>query len=156
MKTVSFKLPRNNAPAQNWVIDSLTAEDQPALPRPIPEEPERLTIDVPVSLQRQARQTLEAFGRCGAVLMRGAAEMSWECLGLAGDRLQMNFDGLARVARCRTAQEFAEVQSQLVRDNVRDMLENSRRVAEMSMRVADDAAQALVMRNPSWGQHHDI
>lgn len=151
MKTISFKpLPKVADSADAWVTDRLVADGGLALPAPMTTAGERFTIDVPLDLPTLARQNLDAFGRCGAVLVRAAREISWECLGLAQDRLQKNLDGLASLARCRTAPEFATVQSELVRDSLRELFEDSRRLAAMSVRAADEAAEAVAPRGQSF------
>jgi hypothetical protein len=43
--------------------------------------------------------------------------------------------------RCRTAQDVAAVQSDLVRETMGSVLETCRRVADMSLKLADDAAK---------------
>jgi phasin family protein len=44
---------------------------------------------------------------------------------------------------CRTPQDFAALQSDVVRDTVETALESSRRIADMSLKVADDAGKQI-------------
>jgi hypothetical protein len=44
---------------------------------------------------------------------------------------------------CRTPQDVAAVPSDLVRETVGSVLESSRRVADMSLKLADDAAKHM-------------
>ena len=46
------------------------------------------------------------------------------------------FEGLVR---CRTPQDLAAVQSEFLRDNLESFLQCTRRIAEMSVQVADEA-----------------
>jgi hypothetical protein len=62
---------------------------------------------------------------------------------LAQERLRKNTEGLARLAQCRNVPDFAAVQSELVRENLREMIDNTRRLAEHSMQVAQEAAQVI-------------
>jgi prophage DNA circulation protein len=45
--------------------------------------------------------------------------------------------------RCRSIPDFVAVQSELMRDNWQQMIEGSRRIAERSIQVANEAAQKI-------------
>ena len=45
--------------------------------------------------------------------------------------------------RCRTPQDVAAVQSDLVRDSMGDLLESNRRMADMQLKAADDTARHM-------------
>ncbi len=90
---------------------------------------------------RQSSQTVEAMAQCGTVLARGAQDISSEWIKLAGDRLQRNLQGLQELAHCRTLPEVVSVQSRLVRENMEQMLNNSRRIAEISLQVTKEASE---------------
>ena len=92
-------------------------------------------------LARQSSQTIDAVAQCGAVLTRGAQDISREWVKLAGERLQRNLEGLKELAQCRTLPDLIAVQNRLTRENMEHMLNNSRRIAEMSLQVASEASQ---------------
>lgn len=92
---------------------------------------------------RRSSQNLEVVSQAGTVLARGAQEISQQCFGLLQDRISRNMDALNRLSRCRSVQDFVAVQSDLVRDNLQHGIDTSRRVAELSLRVADEAARAI-------------
>jgi hypothetical protein len=92
-------------------------------------------------LTERATQNLQAVTRSSAVLARGIQEASGECLEMVQERMQKNLDGMNALARCRSLPEFLEAQSSLLRDNLELTLTNSRRIAELSARVADTAAR---------------
>jgi len=94
-------------------------------------------------LTRQATRNLEAITETGSVLARGFQEVSREWVELAQHRLQKNAEGLTRLAQCRNLQDLAAVQTEIVRENLQEMIDNSRRIAERSMQVAQDAAQVI-------------
>jgi phasin family protein len=94
-------------------------------------------------LARQATQNLGAITEAGSVLMRGFQDVSREWVALAQERLQSNAEGLAKLAQCRSLPDLAAVQSELVRENLQQMIENSRRVAEHSIQVANEAARTI-------------
>src|SRR5215203_3052311 len=94
-------------------------------------------------LTRQATQNLEAITQTGSVLVRGFQEVSREWLDLVQERLQKNAEGVTRLAQCRTLPDLAAVQSDLARDNLQQIIDVTRRVAERAMQVADEAGKAI-------------
>jgi phasin family protein len=59
---------------------------------------------------------------------------------LAQERLTKNVEGISRLARCRSPQDFIAMQSELARDAMQQAVETSRRIGQVSMRVADEAS----------------
>jgi phasin family protein len=94
-------------------------------------------------LARRSSQNLQAVSQASTVLARGAQEVSQEVFGLVQDRLQKNIDTLNRIAGTRSVQDFVAVQSDLVRDTLQQVIDTNRRIAELSVRVADEAARAI-------------
>ena len=94
-------------------------------------------------LARTSSQNVQTVMQASTVLAQGLQEVSREWIGLAQDRLTKNLDGLNELARCRSVPDFVAVQSNLVRDNLQQMIDNSRHIAEVSVRVADEAARIM-------------
>ena len=94
-------------------------------------------------LTRQASQNLEAITETGSVLIRGFQDVSREWLELMQERLRKNAEGMTKLAQCRTLPDFAAVQSDLARDNLNQIIDLTRRIAERSMKVADEAAKTI-------------
>jgi phasin family protein len=94
-------------------------------------------------LARRSSQNLQAVSQASTVLARGAQEVSQEVFGLVQDRLQKNIDALNRLAGTRSVQDFVAVQSDLARDTLQQVIDTNRRIAELSVRVADEAARAI-------------
>ena len=70
-------------------------------------------------------------------------------------RLQRNLDGLQALARCRSMTDLAETQSSLMRDNLEQTLENSRRIAELTILMADEAARTVTVQSDKTAQRLD-
>jgi phasin family protein len=94
-------------------------------------------------LARRSSQNLQAVSQASTVLARGAQEVSQEVFGVVQDRLQKNIDAVSRIAGTRSVQDFVAVQSDLARDTLQQVIDTNRRIAELSVRVADEAARAI-------------
>src|SRR4051812_4002649 len=94
-------------------------------------------------LARQSGQNVEAITKFGTVLTQACQDTSREWYGLAQKQLQRNLEGLSHLAHCRSVQDFAAVQSSLVRESLQAMVEDSRSIAEISLKAVDDARKAL-------------
>lgn len=92
--------------------------------------------------QRSARnaQTVLYAGTAAAKVMSG---MSWEYLQMVRDQLQKNMGRMNELWTCRTPQDFAAVQSDMVRESIETALESSRRVADMSLKMVEDAGKQM-------------
>ena len=97
----------------------------------------------PEELTRRSSQNLQAVSQASSVLARGFQEVSHEVLGLVQDRMTKNIDGLSRLAGCRSVQDFVAVQSDLMRDGLQQVIDTNKRVAEVSLRTADEAARSI-------------
>ena len=89
---------------------------------------------------------MEAIAGSTAVVAEGLQNMSREWMDFVQTRMQHNLERLNALASCRTTQEFAAVQSELIRDNLEGMLQSARRTAEISTRMADDAMKNMAKR----------
>jgi phasin family protein len=94
-------------------------------------------------LARQSTRNLEAMTECGTILLRGFQEISREWMSLGQRRLQKNLENIQTLAACQSVQDLVATQTELVRDNMQDMVDNSRHIAERSVEVANEAAQTL-------------
>jgi hypothetical protein len=94
-------------------------------------------------LAGRTTQNLRALTESSTVLARGLQDVSEEWIGLAQKRLQKNLDGLSTLSQCRNMVELFEAQNALFRNNIAQMLENSRRIVELSSRIANEASRTM-------------
>jgi phasin family protein len=92
---------------------------------------------------RQSSRNLQAIAQSGSVFAQGAQEVSREYVDLMRKSAARNLDWLNALGRCRSPQELVAAQSEIVRDNMRDVLEATRRMAEASVRLTDEATQKM-------------
>ena len=69
--------------------------------------------------------------------------ISRELSSLCRERMDSNLEKMNDMMRSRTPQELIAAQSDLFRDNIEGFLQSSKRVAEASVRVADQATRQL-------------
>jgi phasin family protein len=81
--------------------------------------------------------------QASTVLARGTQEVSQEVFGLVQNRLAKNIDAVSRIAGVRSVQALVTAQSDLMRDNLQLVINTNRRIAELSVRIADEAAEAI-------------
>jgi len=94
-------------------------------------------------LAESATRSLEAFTQLGSVLAQGAQDLTREWVQLTQDRFSKNVEGMTALAGCRSLPEFFVVQTKLVQENVQQVMEGSRRIAERSMQLAGEATQNI-------------
>jgi hypothetical protein len=97
-------------------------------------------------LTEEATQNLRAAVQSGTVLARGLQDVSRECFELSQKRMQRNLDGLNNLVRCRSVADLLAAQSSLIRDNVEQTVDNSRRIAELALQMADEATRNVTVQ----------
>ena len=94
-------------------------------------------------IAERSSQTLAAVTGVSAVLTRGFQDLSREWLDLVQERARKNVESLTALSRCRSLPDVVAVQSDLVRDGLQQTIEGTRRFAEVSTRVVNEANQTL-------------
>jgi phasin family protein len=104
-------------------------------------------------LAGQASENLRAIAASSTALVRGVQDMSREAFELSQKRLQTNLDGFNQMTRCRSLADLVAAQTSLFRENLEQTLNNSRRLAELTVRVTDEATRTVTAQVGKTTQH---
>jgi hypothetical protein len=88
---------------------------------------------------QKSSRNIEAIVQSGTVLTEMTQRLFEEWADLARARMDRAFDRIDALVRCRTPQDFAALQSELLRDNMETFLGYARKAGEQSTRLADEA-----------------
>jgi phasin family protein len=94
-------------------------------------------------ITRQGAQSLEMVTQASTMLTRGVQDLSREWFSLTQERLQKNVDDFGVLARCQSLPDVMAAQSTIMRHNLEQTIEGTRRIAEVATRVANEAGQTL-------------
>jgi len=89
----------------------------------------------------QAAERVQAVAQSSAVLVRGLQEVSLAWLEMSQRRFEQNLEALTELARCRSVPELVAAQNALIRGNLEMTLENSRRLAQLSETLIEEATR---------------
>jgi phasin family protein len=102
-----------------------------------------LTGDEAQKATERSARNAETIMYSASAFAHGMNGVSREYFAFLRQQLETSVDRMNELWRCRTPQDVAAVQTDLVRDSMRNALETSRRMADMSLRVADDAGKHI-------------
>jgi hypothetical protein len=103
---------------------------------------EALQAEAQQATERSARNT-ETILYTSTAATKLVGGMSQEYFEFVRHQIENSMNRMNELWRCRTPQDVAAVQSDLVRETVGSVLESSRRMADMSLKLADDAAKHM-------------
>ena len=91
----------------------------------------------------RSTRNVEAILHSATAVAKGLNGASQEYFDFARNQLAKNMDRINELWRCRTPHDVAAVQSDLVRETVKELFERNRRIADMSVRLAEDAGNQI-------------
>jgi hypothetical protein len=98
--------------------------------------------------ERSARNT-ETILYTSTAATRLMSGMSQEYFEFVRQQMEKSMERMNELWRCRTPQDLAAVQSDLLRETVGSVLQSSRKMADMSLKVADDATKHMERVRPA-------
>jgi hypothetical protein len=90
---------------------------------------------------QQSARNVEAILHSSAIIADGVQTISREWLTFVQNRAERNMERLETLANCRSVQDCIAAHTELVRDHLQDLLQTTKRVAEVSTRMVDEAVQ---------------
>jgi hypothetical protein len=93
--------------------------------------------------RQQSLRNLEVVVQSSGTLTRAMQKISLETFEFARKRIGHNLEWFDTLLRCRTLHEFGAVQSEFARDNLEDLLQTSRRMAEFAIRTRDEEVREV-------------
>jgi Phasin protein len=85
------------------------------------------------------RTPLAAMAQSGTVLSETAKHLVEEWTDIGRARIERGFGRIEAFLRCRTPQDFAALQGEVLRDNMETVVSCARKAIEHSTRLADEA-----------------
>ena len=98
--------------------------------------------------ERSARNT-ETILYTSTAATKLIGGMSQEYFELVRHQIENSMNHMNELWRCRSPQDVAAIQSDLMREAMGSVLESSRRMADMSLKLADDAAKHMERIRPA-------
>jgi len=98
--------------------------------------------------ERSARNT-ETILYTSTAATRLMSGMSQEYFEFVRQQMEKSMERMNELWRCRTPQDLAAVQSDLLRETVGSVLQSSRKLADMSLKVAEDATKHMERIRPA-------
>jgi hypothetical protein len=90
-------------------------------------------------LVEQSKENMDIVARCGTTLTQAFQDTSRGWLELAQKQWQRNLEGMQRLAGSKSVQEFTTTQSELLRDGLEHMVQDSQAIAATSLKAMEQA-----------------
>jgi hypothetical protein len=89
---------------------------------------------------QQSLRNAETVMESGTAIASAIHDISREVVELTSNRLQQNLNVIDALAKCRSPEEVVRTQSEFVRQQIGDYVQSARRIAEISLHMADETA----------------
>ena len=100
-----------------------------------------ISVDEVHEATQKSSDNLDAIIQSSSVLAGVTQSMSHEWVNFTCERMEQNFNRFESLLHCRTPQDVAAFQTELLRDNLENFLKCARWIAEKYIQVADEATK---------------
>jgi hypothetical protein len=107
------------------------------------EEMQQEVMEQSKVMARRSGENIAALGEISGTLMSGWMELANETTQLMHAVWRHNVEGTSRLMRCRTASEYAQVQSDMMIKVIEEVVHLTHRIADKSKEVAAEAEKRL-------------
>jgi hypothetical protein len=98
-------------------------------------------------LAQQSSQNIQAIANTSTVLARGFQDVVREWLRFTQSRLDENLDRINALTTCRSIPEFVALQSDLIRENLEEMIDKGQEIVQHSTEVTHEAARTITAQS---------
>jgi hypothetical protein len=91
----------------------------------------------------QSSRNVDAIVDSSSVLAKGYEDIAREWFNFARGRVEHNLAHFGDLTRCRSPHELAATQSDMMRDNLEVLFKTSRKMADISARIAEEAMNRM-------------
>jgi hypothetical protein len=102
-----------------------------------------LTGDDAQRATERSTRNAETIMYSATAVAKGMNGVSREYFDFVRQQIEQSLDRMNEIWRCRTPHDLAAVHTDLMRDTISSALQTSRRMADMSLKVADDAGNHI-------------
>jgi hypothetical protein len=102
-----------------------------------------LGVDEAEKAAAQASANVGAIAQSASVFADSIRAISTEFVDLVRHSTERSIDQMAAMMRCRTPQELVAVHRDTLRDNMEMLTDSSRRIAEITLRTADETSHVV-------------
>jgi hypothetical protein len=102
-------------------------------------------------LAQQSSQNVQAIAHTSTVLARGFQDIVREWLSFTQSRLDENLDRLSALRTCRSIPDLFAQQSDLIRENLEEMIDKGQQIMQHSTQVTHEAARTIAAQARTTG-----
>jgi phasin family protein len=97
-------------------------------------------------LVQQSSQNIQAIADTSSILARGFQDVVRQWLNFTQSRLDENLDRVNTLITCRSIPDLVALQSDLIRQNLEEMIDTGQEIMKSSTEVTNEAARAIAAR----------
>jgi hypothetical protein len=94
-------------------------------------------------LAQQSSQNVQAIANTSTVLARGFQDIVREWLSFTQSRLDENLDRISALRTCRSIPDLLAQQSDLIRENLEEMIDKGQQIMQRSTEITHEAARTI-------------
>lgn len=94
-------------------------------------------------IMTQEKTQYAEFMQSGNSFMKGFEDITKACMGLAQSAADKNAEAAKAMFSCKDMNEFTEMQSKLVQENMDDFMSGATKISELSVKIATETFEPI-------------